>query len=74
MVYTTRRIRNLNCYIDVDWARNIDDRKRTNGRAFFLGKKLVTWTSKKQNYTSQSTIEAKYVFAAINCINIVWIK
>ena len=37
----------LRAYIDVDWARNIDDRKSTNGGAFFLGKRLVTWTSKK---------------------------
>ena len=42
MVYTTRKIRNLNCYIDVDWARNIDDRKSTNGGEFFIGKRLVT--------------------------------
>ena len=41
---------------------------------FFLGKRLLTWTSKKQNCTSQSTIEAKYVVAIINCTNIVWIK
>ena len=39
----------LRAYIDVDWARNIDDRKSTSGGAFFLGKRLVTWTSKKQN-------------------------
>ena len=37
----------LRAYTDVDWARNIDDRKSTSGRAFFLGKRLVTWTSKK---------------------------
>ena len=64
----------LRAYTDVDWARNIDDRKRTNAGAFFLGKRLVTWTSKKQNCTSQSTAEAKYVVATVNCTNIVWIK
>ena len=36
-------------YTNVDWARNIDDRKSTNGGEFFLGKRLVTWNSKKQN-------------------------
>ena len=35
---------------------------------------MVTWTSKKPNYTSQSIVEAKYVVAAVNCTNIVWIK
>ena len=51
----------LRAYTDVDWARNIDDRKSTSGGAFFLGKRLVTWTSKKQNHNSQSTTEAEYV-------------
>ena len=37
----------LRAYTDVDWARNIDDGKSTSGGAFFLGKRLVTWTSKK---------------------------
>ena len=37
----------LRAYTDADWARNIDDRKSTSGGAFFLGKRLVTWTSKK---------------------------
>ena len=42
----------LKVFTDVDCARNIDDRKRTSGGAFFLGKRLVSWTSKNQNCTS----------------------
>ena len=61
----------LNAYIDADWGGNIDDRKSTRGRALFLGKRLVTWTSKKQTCTSQSTTKAEYVAVAINCTNIV---
>ena len=57
-----------------DWGGNIDDRKIMSGGALFLGRRLVTWTSKKQSCTSQSTAEAKYVAATINCTNIVWIK
>ena len=37
----------LRAYTNADWARNIDDRKNTSGGAFFLGRRLVTWTSKK---------------------------
>ena len=44
----------LKAYTDVDWGGNIDDRKSTNGGSLFLGKRLVTWTSKKQSCTSQS--------------------
>ena len=52
----------------------VDDRKSTSGGAFFLGKRLVSWTSKKHNCTSQSTVEAEYVAAIVNCSNIVWFK
>ena len=61
----------LNAYSDANWGGNIDDRKRTSGGALFLGKRLVTWTSKKQTCTSQSTAEAEYVVVVINCTNIV---
>ena len=53
----TKKI-DLNAYTDVDWGGNIDDRKITSGGALFLGKILVTWTSKKQSCTSQSTVKA----------------
>ena len=42
----------LRAYSNADWARNIDDRKNSSEGAFFLGKRLVTWTRKKQNCTS----------------------
>ena len=42
----------LNAYIDADWGENIDGRKSTSGGALFLGKRLGTWTSKKQTCTS----------------------
>ena len=42
----------LNAYTNVDWGGNIDDRKSTNGGALFLGRRLVTWTSKKKSCIS----------------------
>lgn len=39
-----------------------------------MGKRLVSWTSKKNNFISKSTVEAKYVAATVNCMNVVWIK
>ena len=38
----------LRACTNADWAGNIDDRKSTSGGAFFLGKRLVTWTNKKK--------------------------
>ena len=48
----------LEVFTNSDWAGNIDDKKSTNGGAFFLSKRLVSWTSKKQNCMSQSIAEA----------------
>jgi hypothetical protein len=37
----------LKAFTNADWAGSVDDRKNTSGGAFFLGKRLVSWTSKK---------------------------
>nr|GEZ34892.1 retrovirus-related Pol polyprotein from transposon TNT 1-94 [Tanacetum cinerariifolium] len=44
-----------------DYAGCKDSSKSTSGRAQFLGEKLVSWSSKKQNYTALSTAEGEYV-------------
>ena len=64
----------LKVFIDVDWVRNLDDIKSTSGKAFFLGKRLVSWKSKKHKCTSQSTTEVEYVVAIVSFSNIVWFK
>ena len=64
----------LKVFIDANWVSNIDDRKRTSGGAFFLGKRLLYWTSKKQNCISQSIAKIEYVAVALNCSNIFWFK
>jgi hypothetical protein len=47
----------LTSYSNVDWENYVDERKRTNGGAFFLGDSLVAWLSKKQGSISLSTTE-----------------
>ena len=54
----------LHAYIDVDWAGSVDDRKSTNGGAFYMGSRLVSWFSKKQSSIALSTAEAEYVATA----------
>ena len=62
-------------FTNVDWVGSLDDRKSTSGGAFFLGKRLVSLTSKIQNCISQFTIEEEYVVVVVvNCSNIVWFK
>ena len=65
---------NLTTYTDVDWARSIDDRKSTRGGAFFLGKCLMSWLSKKQLPRSLSTIKDQYISAASYCNQVIWMK
>ena len=61
----------LRAYTNVDWRGNIDDMKSASGGALFLGRRLVTWSSKKKSCTSQSIAEAEYVATTANCTNII---
>ncbi|GJV01456.1 retrovirus-related pol polyprotein from transposon TNT 1-94 [Tanacetum coccineum] len=51
----------LIAFLDADHAGCIDTRKNTFRGIQFLGDKLISWMSKKQNYTAMSSAEAKYV-------------
>ncbi|GJT41864.1 retrovirus-related pol polyprotein from transposon TNT 1-94 [Tanacetum coccineum] len=52
---------------DADLARCLDDYKSTCGGLQFLGDKLVSWSSKKQDCTVMSTTEAEYVSLSAYC-------
>ncbi|GJU00663.1 hypothetical protein Tco_1111001 [Tanacetum coccineum] len=49
----------LTAFLDANHARCIDTRKSTSRRIQFLGEKLVSWMSKKQDCTSMSSAEAE---------------
>ncbi|GKF63262.1 hypothetical protein Tco_0186710 [Tanacetum coccineum] len=51
----------LTAFSDADHVECIDTRKSTSGGILFLGDKLVSWMSKKQNCTAMSSAEAEYV-------------
>nr|GEU49189.1 hypothetical protein [Tanacetum cinerariifolium] len=57
----------LTAFSDADHARYIDSHKSTFRGIQFLGDKLVSWMSKKQNCTAMSLAEAKYSAIAILC-------
>ncbi|GJZ29241.1 putative ribonuclease H-like domain-containing protein [Tanacetum coccineum] len=57
----------LIAYSDVDHAGCKDDCKSTSGGLQFLGGKLVSWSSKKQDCTAMSTAEAEYVSLSACC-------
>jgi hypothetical protein len=54
-------------YSDSDYADCKIDRKSTSGTFQFLGRSLVSWSSKKQNSVSLSTTKAEYVAAGACC-------
>nr|GEV27827.1 uncharacterized mitochondrial protein AtMg00810-like [Tanacetum cinerariifolium] len=51
----------LTGFSDADYAGCKDTFKSTSGGAQFLGEKLMSWSSKKQDCTSLSTSESEYV-------------
>nr|GFB08568.1 retrovirus-related Pol polyprotein from transposon TNT 1-94 [Tanacetum cinerariifolium] len=51
----------LTGFSDADYAGCKDTFKSTFDKAQFLGEKLVSWSSKKQDYTELSTAKAEYV-------------
>ncbi|GJR89679.1 retrovirus-related pol polyprotein from transposon TNT 1-94 [Tanacetum coccineum] len=52
---------------DADHAGCVDTRKSTSGGIQFLGDKLVSWMSKKQDCTAMSSAEAEYVALSASC-------
>ncbi|WVZ69170.1 LOW QUALITY PROTEIN: hypothetical protein U9M48_018003 [Paspalum notatum var. saurae] len=54
-------------YSDSDFAGCRVERKSTSGGCYLLGRSLVSWSSKKQNYVSLSTVEAEYIAAGPSC-------
>nr|GEV02480.1 retrovirus-related Pol polyprotein from transposon TNT 1-94 [Tanacetum cinerariifolium] len=59
---------------DADHAGCIDSLKSTSGGIQFLGDKLVSWMSKKWNYTAMSSAEAEYVVLSANCAQVMWMR
>jgi hypothetical protein len=64
----------LVAYLDSDLAGDKVDWKSTSGACQFIGRSLVSWSSKKQNSISLSTTEAEYIFAASCCTQLLWMK
>nr|GEW36907.1 uncharacterized mitochondrial protein AtMg00810-like [Tanacetum cinerariifolium] len=58
-------------FLDLDHAGCLDSRKSTSGGIQFLGgDKLVSWSSKKQDCTSMSSVEAEYVSLSLCCAQV----
>ncbi|GKD78394.1 hypothetical protein Tco_1341015 [Tanacetum coccineum] len=61
-------------FSDVDYAGCKDTFKSTSGGTQFLGEKLVSWSSKKQDCTALLTVEAEYVSLSACCAQVLWMR
>ncbi|GKG01400.1 hypothetical protein Tco_0306105, partial [Tanacetum coccineum] len=64
----------LTAFSDADQAGCLDTPKITFGGIQFLGDKLVSWMSKKQDCTSMETAVAKYVALSASCAQVMWMR
>jgi hypothetical protein len=61
-------------YCDSDWAGDVDDNKSTTGYVFLLAGAAVSWQSKKQKSTAQSSCEAEYYAAGMAGNEVSWLS
>jgi hypothetical protein len=61
-------------YFDSDYAGCKVDQKSTTGTCQFLGRSLLSWSSKKQNSVALSMAKAEYVAAGACCTQLLWMK
>jgi hypothetical protein len=61
-------------YSDSDYVGCKVDRKSTSRTCQFLGRSLVSWSSKKQTSVALSTAEAEYVDAGQCCAQLLWMR
>ena len=61
-------------FVDVDWARDLDQRRSTSRNVFNLFGGVVSWMSKKQSVVELSTTEAEYMAATHASKEAVWLQ
>ncbi|GKE96673.1 hypothetical protein Tco_1581528 [Tanacetum coccineum] len=64
----------LTAFSDADHAGYVDTRKSNSGGIQFLGDKLVSWMSKKQDCTAMSSVEVEYVVLSASCAQVMWMR
>ena len=64
----------IEVYIDADWASAVDDKRSTSGYFTFVGGKLVTWKSKKQNVVARSSAKEKFKGMTLGLCEALWLR
>lgn len=66
--------RNLECFVDADWAGDVSDRKSTSGYLFKFGGGTIGWGCHKQKCVALSSTEAEYIALAECLQQVQWIR
>nr|GEY60447.1 hypothetical protein [Tanacetum cinerariifolium] len=64
----------LAAFADADHAGYQDTHWSTSGSVHFLGKRLISWSSKRQKSAAISSTKAEYIALSGCCTQILWIK
>ncbi|GJV58317.1 retrotransposon protein, putative, unclassified [Tanacetum coccineum] len=64
----------LTAFSDADHVGCLDTSKSTSGGIQLLGKKLVSWMSKKQDCTTMSITKAECVALSASCAQVMWMR
>ena len=67
------KVLDIRGFVDVDWARDMDQRRSTNGYVFNLFGGAISWMSKKQFVVALSTTKAEYMAATQASKEAVWL-
>jgi hypothetical protein len=61
-------------YSNIDYAGCKVDNKSTFRTYQFLGRSLVSWASKKQNFVALSNAKAEYIDVGYCCAQLIWMR
>lgn len=61
-------------FSDADWAGDLDTRRSTSGYTFYIGKALVSWSSRRQSTVARSSTEAEYVALSSASQEAIWLR
>ena len=74
LVYERRGSVQLEGFIDVDWARCVEDKKSTSSCCFNIGSGVVSWFSRKQKSVALSSSKAEYMEASLATCEGMWLR